>query len=182
MVQAKCVQVFKDFYDTQTKHRRLTWIYSLGTCNINAKFETKTIELIVSTYQVIYTLQPSYFIWKRGQGDIGNLIIGMRLMTLKIWNLKVFFFIDIWQAAALLLFNSSDRLSFSEIRTQLNLTDDDLVRLLHSLSCAKYKILKKEPNTKTISPTDNFEFNYKFTDRMRRIKVSDCFRILKFNF
>ncbi|KAK4568020.1 hypothetical protein RGQ29_003684 [Quercus rubra] len=122
---AKCVQVFKDFYDTQTKHRRLTWIYSLGTCNINAKFETKTIELIVSTYQ----------------------------------------------AAALLLFNSSDRLSFSEIRTQLNLTDDDLVRLLHSLSCAKYKILKKEPNTKTISPTDNFEFNYKFTDRMRRIKI-----------
>ncbi|KAM4114799.1 hypothetical protein ACJW30_04G096900 [Castanea mollissima] len=122
---AKCVQVFKDFYDTQTKHRRLTWIYSLGTCNINAKFETKTIELIVSTYQ----------------------------------------------AAALLLFNSSDRLSFSEIRTQLNLTDDDLVRLLHSLSCAKYKILKKDPNTKTISPTDNFEFNYKFTDRMRRIKI-----------
>nr|XP_023893118.1 cullin-1-like [Quercus suber]POE60060.1 cullin-1 [Quercus suber] len=122
---AKCVQVFKDFYDTQTKHRRLTWIYSLGTCNINAKFETKTIELIVSTYQ----------------------------------------------AAALLLFNSSDRLSFSEIRTQLNLTDDDLIRLLHSLSCAKYKILKKEPNTKTISPTDNFEFNSKFTDRMRRIKI-----------
>ncbi|KAM4106885.1 hypothetical protein ACB094_04G099600 [Castanea mollissima] len=122
---AKCVQVFKDFYDTQTKHRRLTWIYSLGTCNINAKFETKTIELIVSTYQ----------------------------------------------AAALMLFNSSDRLSFSEIRTQLNLTDDDLVRLLHSLSCAKYKILKKDPNTKTISPTDNFEFNYKFTDRMRRIKI-----------
>ncbi|KAF3976014.1 hypothetical protein CMV_000761 [Castanea mollissima] len=122
---AKCVQVFKDFYDTQTKHRRLTWIYSLGTCNINAKFETKTIELIVSTYQ----------------------------------------------AAALVLFNSSDRLSFSEIRTQLNLTDDDLVRLLHSLSCAKYKILKKDPNTKTISPTDNFEFNYKFTDRMRRIKI-----------
>ncbi|KAL4633470.1 hypothetical protein ACB092_04G125400 [Castanea dentata] len=125
MEMAKCVQVFKDFYDTQTKHRRLTWIYSLGTCNINAKFETKTIELIVSTYQ----------------------------------------------AAALLLFNSSDRLSFSEIRTQLNLTDDDLVRLLHSLSCAKYKILKKEPNTKTISTTDNFEFNYKFTDRMRRIKI-----------
>uniref|UniRef100_A0A2N9HEX2 Cullin family profile domain-containing protein n=1 Tax=Fagus sylvatica TaxID=28930 RepID=A0A2N9HEX2_FAGSY len=122
---AKCVQVFKEFYDSETKHRRLTWIYSLGTCSINGKFETKTIELIVSTYQ----------------------------------------------AAALLLFNSSDRLSYSEIETHLNLTDDDLVRLLHSLSCAKYKILIKEPNTKTISPTDNFEFNYKFTDRMRRIKI-----------
>ncbi|XP_028804235.1 cullin-1 isoform X2 [Neltuma alba] len=121
----RCVEVFKGFYETKTKHRKLTWIYSLGTCNINGKFEHKTIELIVSTYQ----------------------------------------------AAALLLFNSADRLSYSEIMTQLNLTHEDLVRLLHSLSCAKYKILAKEPSTKTISPNDSFEFNSKFTDRMRRIKI-----------
>ncbi|KAJ1407625.1 Winged helix-like DNA-binding domain superfamily [Sesbania bispinosa] len=74
-------------------------------------------------------------------------------------------------ASALLLFNSSDRLSYSEIMTQLNLSDDDVIRLLHSLSCAKYKILNKEPNTKTISSTDYFEFNSKFTDKMRRIKI-----------
>lgn len=78
------------------------------------------------------------------------------------------------QASALLLFNLSDRLSYQEIMTQLNLSDDDVVRLLHSLSCAKYKILLKEPNTKTISPTDYFEFNSKFTDKMRRIKVFEC--------
>ncbi|OIW06777.1 hypothetical protein TanjilG_11502 [Lupinus angustifolius] len=121
----KCVEVFKDFYESTANHRKLSWIYSLGTCNINGKFEPKTIELIVSTYQ----------------------------------------------AAALLLFNTADRLSYSEIMTQLNLTNEDLVRLLHSLSCAKYKILKKEPNTKTISPNDTFQFNSKFSDRMRRIKI-----------
>ncbi|CAN6551396.1 unnamed protein product [Malus baccata var. baccata] len=121
----KCVELFREFYQTKTKHRKLTWMYSLGTCNIIGKFEPKTIELIVTTYQ----------------------------------------------ASALLLFNTSDRLSYSEIMTQLNLTDDDVVRLLHSLSCAKYKILNKEPNTKTISPTDYFEFNDKFTDKMRRIKI-----------
>ncbi|GLU07428.1 hypothetical protein SLE2022_243880 [Rubroshorea leprosula] len=121
----RCVEVFKGFYETKTKHRKLTWIYSLGTCHVNGKFEQKTIELVVSTYQ----------------------------------------------AAVLLLFNSSDRLSYSEIMAQLNLTHDDLVRLLHSLSCAKYKILSKEPNTRTISQTDSFEFNSKFTDRMRRIKI-----------
>lgn len=121
----KCVEVFKDFYQTKTKHRKLTWIYSLGTCNINGKFEQKTIELIVGTYQ----------------------------------------------AAVLLLFNASDRLSYSEIKTQLNLVDDDLVRLLQSLSCAKYKILKKEPNTRSVSQNDFFEFNSKFTDRMRRIRI-----------
>ncbi|XWS39052.1 hypothetical protein CRYUN_Cryun18bG0017000 [Craigia yunnanensis] len=121
----KCVEVFRDFYQTKTKHRKLTWIYSLGTCNLIGKFEPKIMELIVTTYQ----------------------------------------------ASALLLFNSSDRLSYSEIMTQLNLTDDDIVRLLHSLSCAKYKVLNKEPSTKTISPTDHFEFNSKFTDKMRRIKI-----------
>ncbi|PSS06239.1 Cullin-1 like [Actinidia chinensis var. chinensis] len=121
----KCVEVFKEFYQTKTKHRKLTWIYSLGTCNINGKFEQKTIELIVGTYQ----------------------------------------------AAALLLFNASDRLSYSEIKTQLNLADDDLVRLLQSLSCAKYKILVKEPNTKIVGPNDSFQFNSKFTDKMRRIRI-----------
>ncbi|KAF8038235.1 hypothetical protein BT93_B0937 [Corymbia citriodora subsp. variegata] len=121
----KGVEVFRDFYQTKTKHRNLKWIYSLGTCNIIGNFEPRSMELIVTTYQ----------------------------------------------ASALLLFNSSDRLSYSEIKTQLNLTDDDVARLLHSLSCAKYKILKKEPNTKSIAPTDHFEFNSWFTDKMRRIKI-----------
>ncbi|KAL3749382.1 hypothetical protein ACJRO7_010486 [Eucalyptus globulus] len=121
----KGVEVFREFYQTKTKHRNLTWIYSLGTCNIIGKFEPKTMELIVTTYQ----------------------------------------------ASALLLFNSSDRLTYSEIMTQLNLTDDDVVRILRSLSCAKYKILNKEPNTKSIAPTDHFEFNSKFTAKMRRIRI-----------
>ncbi|KAM0886351.1 hypothetical protein ACQ4PT_029754 [Festuca glaucescens] len=121
----RCVEVFKEFYQTRTKHRKLTWIYSLGICHITAKFEAKTIELIVTTYQ----------------------------------------------AALLLLFNGADKLSYSEIVTQLNLSDDDVVRLLHSLSCAKYKILSKEPSNRTISPNDVFEFNSKFTDKMRRIKI-----------
>ncbi|KAG9134398.1 hypothetical protein Leryth_023789 [Lithospermum erythrorhizon] len=123
--QVKCVEVFKEFYQTKTKHRKLTWIFSLGTCNINGKFDPKTMELIVTTYQ----------------------------------------------ASALLLFNSADKLSYQEIMSQLNLSDDDVIRLLHSLSCAKYKILNKEPSTKTISQTDVFEFNSKFTDKMRRIKI-----------
>ncbi|XP_039005744.1 cullin-1-like isoform X1 [Hibiscus syriacus] len=121
----KCVEVFKGFYETKTKHRKLTWIYSLGTCHISGKFDLKTIELVVSTYQ----------------------------------------------AAVLLLFNTSDQLCYSEIMAQLNLTHEDLARLLLSLSCAKYKILSKEPNTKIISQSDSFEFNSKFTDKLRRIKI-----------
>lgn len=119
------VEVFKEFYDQKSKHRKLTWIYSLGTCNIVGKFDPKPIELIVTTYQ----------------------------------------------AAILLLFNTSDRLSFSEIATQSNLGQDDLVRVLHSLSCNKYKILQKDPSSKNVSQTDYFEFNKKFTEKLRRIRI-----------
>ncbi|KAH9604161.1 hypothetical protein KSS87_010501 [Heliosperma pusillum] len=121
----KCVEVFKQFYQTKTKHRKLTWVYSLGSCNISGKFGQKTIELVVGTYQ----------------------------------------------AAALMLFNTSDRLSYTEIAAQLNLADEDLVRVLQSLACAKYKILIKEPSSRTVSTTDYFSFNSSFTDRMRRIRI-----------
>lgn len=75
------------------------------------------------------------------------------------------------QATTLLLFNTSDRLSYQDIKSLLNLTDDDVTRLLHSLSCAKYKILKKEPDTETVSSTDTFEFNAMFTAKTRKIEV-----------
>ncbi|KAJ0988375.1 hypothetical protein J5N97_006731 [Dioscorea zingiberensis] len=121
----RCVEVFEEFYRSRTKRRRLSWVYSLGTCKIIGHFEPKTMELLLNTFQ----------------------------------------------AAALLLFNSSDRMSYSEIKDQLGLTDEDVNRVLHSLSCAKYKILNKEPDSENISETDYFSFNSKFTDRMRRIKV-----------
>ena len=85
--------------------------------------------------------------------------------------LKTYCTAMILQASALLLFNSSERLSYFEIKSQLNLTDEDVVRLLHSLACAKYKILTKEPNKKTVAQTDYFKFNPKFTNKMRRIEV-----------
>ncbi|PHT44468.1 Cullin-2 [Capsicum baccatum] len=122
---AKGVESFKEFYQKKTKHRKLTWIFSLGQCDLNGKFEQKTIELILRTYQ----------------------------------------------AAALLLFNASDKWSYSDIKSELNLANEDLTRVLASVSCAKYKILNKESNGRTISLTDTFEFNTQFTDKMRRIRV-----------
>lgn len=46
-----------------------------------------------------------------------------------------------------------------------------MTRALHSLACAKYKILSKSPEGKTISQQDSFSVNWAFTDKMRRIKV-----------
>ncbi|KAL4554120.1 hypothetical protein LXL04_039760 [Taraxacum kok-saghyz] len=121
----KCIQVYDRFYQTETKGRKLTWIFSLGTCHVIGKFDQKEMELIVTTYQ----------------------------------------------ACVLSLFNSSDLLSYDKIKTQLDLPDKTVARLLHSLSCTRYKILLKDPNTKTLSPTDYFKFNSKFTSSKSTIKI-----------
>ncbi|PIA61528.1 hypothetical protein AQUCO_00300808v1 [Aquilegia coerulea] len=120
-----CIDAFKTYYKCKANSRKLTWIFSLGGCNLIGRFDSKIIELQVSTYQ----------------------------------------------AAALLLFNTTDRFSYQDIATELKLPNDELIRVLHSLSCGKYKILLKQPNSKAISHSDVFEFNSKFTDKMRRIKV-----------
>jgi len=119
------IEAFKMFYEGDNKHRKLTWIYSQGTCVLKGNFDARPLEMVLSTLQ----------------------------------------------ASALLLFNEVDELSYQEVQERLNLPEEDVSRLLHSLSCAKYKILTKDPATRTISKLDKFAFNNKFTDRMKRIKV-----------
>lgn len=46
---------------------------------------------------------------------------------------------------------------FALSQNRVNLQDEDVIRLLHSLSCAKYKILLKEPASKNISKSDTFK-------------------------
>jgi len=159
------VEVFKEFYDNKNKHRKLTWIYSLGSCHINARFDQKPIELVVTTYQVP-VLNLTFF------KDSGWMIcISYCYYWIEMFDSDYLIPVYLLQACLLMLFNTSDKLGYPEIMTQSNLSDDDLPRLLHSLSCGKYKILSKEPNTKTVTQNDSFEFNRKFNDRMRRIKV-----------
>ena len=67
-----------------------------------------------------------------------------------------------------------EELSYNEIKERLHVPEEDVTRLTHSLSCAKYKILNKSPASKTVSKTDTFSMNKKFTDRMRRIRVRCC--------
>jgi cullin 1 len=119
------VNAFKEFYDRDSKNRRLVWVYALGTVLMKANFKARAIELNISTIQ----------------------------------------------AATLVQFNDNDELSFTEIKERLNIVEEDVGRVLHSLSCAKYNILVKEPNTKVVLATDKFRFNAGFTSKMTRIKV-----------
>lgn len=47
-----CVEVFEHFYSIQQKNRKLTWIHSLGTCDIISHFDHKRIDMTITTYQV----------------------------------------------------------------------------------------------------------------------------------
>lgn len=65
-----------------------------------------------------------------------------------------------------------EELSLTDIQERMNAPEEDIMRLAHSLSCAKYKILNKSPASRTVTKTDVFSMNTKFTDKMRRIRVS----------
>lgn len=55
------IAAFKDFYSKRTQHRRLTWIHSLGTATVAARFqdsngEAKRFDLVMNTYQALILL------------------------------------------------------------------------------------------------------------------------------
>lgn len=50
------VEQFKEFYEATTKHRKLSWIYALGTCHIKGNFKARPIELVLSTFQAALLL------------------------------------------------------------------------------------------------------------------------------
>ena len=76
-----------------------------------------------------------------------------------------------FQVTVLLLFRTVKELTLRQVVEKTKLPVDDAKRVLYSLSCAKYKILNKSSEGKTIDLDDMFTFNEKFTDRSRRIKI-----------
>lgn len=76
----------------------------------------------------------------------------------------------------LMLYNdlpAGESLSFEQIAAETNIPKHELIRNLQSLSLvAKWKVLKKEPMSKDIKPTDRFYFNEDFSSQFLKIKVS----------
>ncbi|TYZ59067.1 hypothetical protein PybrP1_012610 [[Pythium] brassicae (nom. inval.)] len=100
--------------------------------------------------------------------SLGNATIRANFPKKKWYDLQV----TTLQAVALLLFNDGDgALSFEAVRESLNLSVDVVKRILHSLSCGKYKILSKLPAGKTIAPTDHFAVNATFASPMRKLRI-----------
>ncbi|KAL8425831.1 hypothetical protein Efla_004330 [Eimeria flavescens] len=63
---AQCVSAFEQFYASQTQHRKLTWVNSLGTALVAAQLQ-KRQDLICNTLQATLLLR-----FNRRQGDSGT--------------------------------------------------------------------------------------------------------------
>ena len=50
------IAYLQEFYEASVKHRKLTWIYSLGNCHLKGNFDAKPIELIITTSQAALLL------------------------------------------------------------------------------------------------------------------------------
>eukprot|EP00276_Gloeochaete_wittrockiana_P009950 CAMPEP_0184657638 /NCGR_PEP_ID=MMETSP0308-20130426/20785_1 /TAXON_ID=38269 /ORGANISM="Gloeochaete witrockiana, Strain SAG 46.84" /LENGTH=732 /DNA_ID=CAMNT_0027095707 /DNA_START=65 /DNA_END=2263 /DNA_ORIENTATION=- len=75
------------------------------------------------------------------------------------------------QMCILLLFNSTDTLSYADIKDATAIHVADLKRNLQSLACAKYRVLNKEPRGKDINETDVFSFNASFSSKLMKVKI-----------
>lgn len=79
--------------------------------------------------------------------------------------------VSTYQMAILMLFNLSDRHSFSHIAGETGISSVELKRQLQSLACSKYKILLKQPKSRDVNESDEFHFNSHFTNPQFRLKL-----------
>jgi len=75
------------------------------------------------------------------------------------------------QAVALDAFNGGVSMTFTELSRKLNVEENILKPLMHSLSCGKYKVIRKTPASNKINTTDSFTANEKFASNMRKIRI-----------
>ncbi|GFF38615.1 cullin-3A [Aspergillus udagawae] len=75
----------------------------------------------------------------------------------------------------LLLFNDvpiGESLTFEEIQERTRIPQHDLVRNLQSLAVApKTRVLKKDPMSKDVKPTDKFFFNNEFQSQFMKVRI-----------
>merc|ERR1712194_168033 len=79
--------------------------------------------------------------------------------------------VSTYQMCVLLLFNTEDTLSYSQISDTTAIPVGDLKRALQSLACAKFKILRNNPVGREVEDGDSFSFNEDFSAKQLRFKV-----------
>lgn len=75
------------------------------------------------------------------------------------------------QALVLLLFNDEKERSPADVAGAVDFPQEVANRVLHSLACGKFQILRKSPPGRAIKASDTFQPNPKFSSSLRKIRV-----------
>lgn len=110
-------------------------------------------------------------------GSLGNVTVKGTFAKGKSYDMSVVTL----QAAVMLFFNDNATQSFAGLQEALSMPEDVLKKVLHSLACGKFKILKRVEEEgggggggakgSAIKKTDVFTFNEAFSCPMRQIRL-----------
>jgi len=76
-----------------------------------------------------------------------------------------------YQMFIILLYNDSLSFTYEEIKKATLIPEQELERHLLSLAHPKVRILKKQPNNKTIANDHVFSYNTQYISKLKRVKV-----------
>jgi len=76
-----------------------------------------------------------------------------------------------YQMCILMLFNHANKLTFAEVQKLTGVPEAELTRHLLSLAHPDVKILRKNPNNKSMAPDHQFMYNTKYESNLYRVKV-----------
>lgn len=80
--------------------------------------------------------------------------------------------VSLFQALVLLMFNTKNEYSYSEVSAATKIETMELKRTLQSLACGKVRVLTKDPKSKDINDSDRFIFNSNFKSGFYKIKIN----------
>ena len=146
-VMMRCTMLFRQFHDANAaSHKRLQWTHSLGTASVKGTFGKRSYDIHVSTLQAVALLAFNV------GADSGSSSSGTSSAS------------------------TGGARSFSSLLDALGMPEEPLKRVMHSLSCGKFKVLRKISaaseggegekekggGSGLIKTTDSFLFNEQF--------------------
>ena len=82
--------------------------------------------------------------------------------------------VSLFQTVLLMLFNDPNQtvFSFEELRQRTNFEQNELIKILQSLSIGKVKILLIKSGKEEVTTKDSFEVNNQFKSKQFRLKIN----------
>lgn len=175
---------FDRYYNNKYNGRKLSWKHSLAHCQLKARFPKGDKEIVVSSFQAIVLLlfndvardeSLSYQYIKKATA-LRKLPFAsappLLFTLLSSGYLRTSQSCTRQKSGANKMSNIKREKRKEKNANNESIADHELKRTLQSLSCAKYRVLKKSPKGREVNESDQFTYNASFTDQKMRIKIN----------